>query len=74
MDIDETILELNALLKIIQNDNIDRIEPHKIETGYCFKINDQYLKTLHDLSTKKRENITNMLFRDIKLRLNEHIK
>ena len=74
MDIDETIIELNSLLKIIKNDNVDRIVPHKIEYGHCFRVNSKYLWTLSNNAKGNREKMIQLLINDIKLKMNEKIK
>ena len=74
MNIDETIVELNALLKIIAKDNLERLAPHKIESGNCFKIAEPYMKNATVMAKGNNTKKINSILNDIKLRLNEKIK
>jgi len=74
MNIEETIVELNSLLKIMAKDNLERLAPHKIESGNCFKIAEPYLKNATMLAKGNNTKKINSILNDIKLRLNEKIK
>lgn len=74
MSLDETIVELNALIKMMAKDNVDRLASHKLETGNCFKIADEYLKNATMMSKGNTAKKANIVLNDIKLRLNEKIK
>jgi len=74
MSMDETIVELNTLIKMMAKDNVDRLASHKLETGNCFKIADEYLKNATMMSKGNMTKKANIVLNDIKLRLNEKIK
>ena len=78
MDIDEVIMEINSLIKMVQEDNIDRIISHKIEHGYCIKIPDDYFKSLMNIGVFRDnislDKITNSILNDIKAKLNDQLK
>lgn len=71
---DEMIVEVNALLKMMAKDHMDRIAPHRLDVGTCFKINEKYTKDVMAIAKGNKSNMTRMILDDIKFRLNEKIK
>jgi len=59
LDIDETVMEVNTLIKMVKNDSIDRIVTHKIDKGCCFKLSDSFLKNFPNYSVSKDKSFLN---------------
>lgn len=74
MDVDETIVEINSLLKMIKNDTQDRIVPHKIEPSICIKIQQKYYQGFLQAAQGNTKKAASMIFNDLKMKLGEKIK
>jgi len=79
LDCDETLMEINALIKMVKGDNgFDYFPmPHRnLQEGYCFKISENYLKNFRGKTFK--ENLTtaksdDLLVLDIKSKVNSRV-
>jgi hypothetical protein len=74
MDSNETINELNTLLKMLKQDDIDRIGPHRLEEGECIKLRTEYVKVMKGIARNNPEKYNQIILNDLKLKISDKLK
>lgn len=75
MSIEDAVVELNSLLKIIQNDQADKVSHHKIvNNGTCFKLDSSFVKHMITKSNQNKDALIENIIGYINNKINEKNK